>query len=124
MKKLLLLTISVVGFSTYGCAGKWQSNYSDSTKNDSLIKNTVIADPKKGFKDLFDEEVSASGINTAHLNPRAVAFVEDYMDKFGDRLTKMKSWGKPYFDVMNNILAKHGLPTELKYLSVIESALK
>jgi membrane-bound lytic murein transglycosylase D len=36
----------------------------------------------------------------------------------------MKTWGRPYFDIMNNILAQHGLPTELKYLSVIESALK
>jgi membrane-bound lytic murein transglycosylase D len=36
----------------------------------------------------------------------------------------MKGWGRPYFDIMNNILSQHGLPTELKYLSVIESALK
>jgi membrane-bound lytic murein transglycosylase D len=36
----------------------------------------------------------------------------------------MKTWGRPYFDIMNNILTQHGLPTELKYLSVIESALK
>lgn len=123
MKKLLLLTISLVSFSTYGCAGVWQNSYSDSTHKDSL-KNTVISDPKAGFKNLFVDDVSEQGFNTAHLNPRAVSFVEDYVDKHADNLNKMKGWGRPYFDIMNNILAKHGLPTELKYLSVIESALK
>ena len=36
----------------------------------------------------------------------------------------MKEWGKPYFDMMDAILIKHGLPKELKYLAVIESKLK
>ncbi len=63
-------------------------------------------------------------LNTVNLNPRAISFVEDYMEKFGSNLGKMKTWGRPYFDIMNNILTQHGLPTELKYLSVIESALK
>jgi membrane-bound lytic murein transglycosylase D len=36
----------------------------------------------------------------------------------------MKDWGRPYFDMMDGILAAHGLPNELKYLAVIESNLK
>ena len=36
----------------------------------------------------------------------------------------MKDWGLPYFNMMDNILANYGLPTELKYLAVIESKLK
>jgi len=36
----------------------------------------------------------------------------------------MKDWGRGYFDMMDGILAKHGLPKELKYLAVIESQLK
>ena len=36
----------------------------------------------------------------------------------------MKDWGKAYFDMMDGILAKHGLPKELKYLAVIESQLE
>lgn len=99
-------------------------NLSDSTHNDSLIKKEVIADPKDGFKDLFVKSAAANGYNAAKLNPLAVSFVEDYMGKFGSKLSKMKDWGRPYFDIMNNILSQHGLPTELKYLSVIESALK
>jgi membrane-bound lytic murein transglycosylase D len=36
----------------------------------------------------------------------------------------MKIWGKPYFNVYDNILAQYGIPKELKYLSVIESHLQ
>jgi membrane-bound lytic murein transglycosylase D len=58
------------------------------------------------------------------LNPKAVSFVQDYVKKEGSDLNKMKNWGRPYFDVMDNILTRYGLPIELKYLSVIESELK
>jgi membrane-bound lytic murein transglycosylase D len=36
----------------------------------------------------------------------------------------MKDWGRPYFNLIDNILAKNDLPRELKYLAVIESQLK
>jgi membrane-bound lytic murein transglycosylase D len=35
----------------------------------------------------------------------------------------MKSWGLPYFNLIDNIFAQYGLPRELKYLAVIESNL-
>ena len=123
MKKLLLLTMSMVSLCLLNSAtGTWQQNlqpeaaYSDTTK-----ENT---DPKEGFKNLFIKNGSVPGLNTTQLNPLAISFVQDYMAKFGSKLSKMKDWGKPYFDLMNNILTQHGLPTELKYLSVIESDLK
>jgi membrane-bound lytic murein transglycosylase D len=36
----------------------------------------------------------------------------------------MKEWGRPYFDMMDEIFIQHGLPVELKYLAVVESELK
>jgi membrane-bound lytic murein transglycosylase D len=36
----------------------------------------------------------------------------------------MKSWGRPYFNLIDGILGQYGLPSELKYLAVIESNLK
>ena len=90
---------------------------------DSSIKE-IIGDPKEGFKDLFETSQNNSTEFTAKLNPKAISFVQDYMASHSQNLNKMKSWGKPYFDMMDDILAKHGLPTQLKYLSVIESALK
>ena len=67
------------------------------------------------------------GYNTANgirLNPRAIQFVQDYMEKNGEDLRKMKGWAKPYFNMMDGVLKKYGLPSELKYLAVIESELK
>lgn len=78
------------------------------------------ADPKVGFGDLFDDNTSTS----VRLNPRAMTFVEDYMEKHSEDLLEMKDWGRPYFNMMDGILSKYGLPTELKYLAVIESKLK
>lgn len=41
----------------------------------------------------------------------------------GKELERMKSWGKPYFDLYDNVLSLYGIPREMKYLSVIESHL-
>jgi membrane-bound lytic murein transglycosylase D len=58
------------------------------------------------------------------LHPRAIAFVKDYFDENEERLTKMKSSAIPYFRTIDNIFRKYQMPTELKYLAVIESELK
>ena len=77
-----------------------------------------------GFSNLFDEEAVGTTSAEVRLNPRAIKFVEDYMDKHGEDLLEMKEWGRPYFNMMDGILSRYGLPTELKYLAVIESKLK
>jgi membrane-bound lytic murein transglycosylase D len=77
------------------------------------------ANPQSQFTNLFEN--NANGIR---LNPRAVTFVQDYMEKNSEELLKMKRWAQPYFNLIDNILQKYGLPTELKYLAVIESQLK
>ena len=79
---------------------------------------------KYGFKDLFINSSLDDGIMIEQLNPKAINFVEDYIQKHGNRLDEMKDWGRPYFDMMDAILIQHGLPRELKYLAVIESHLK
>lgn len=92
---------------------------------DSLAAEIIATrNPKEEFKDLFVTENTSDGVSVEHLNPLALGFVEDYMGKFGKSMEKMKDWGRPYFDMMDKVLAKHGLPTELKYLAVIESNLK
>lgn len=124
MKKLLLLTALPLTAFLYSFAGKVQQDrrmYVIAAV-DSSIKE-IIGDPKEGFKDLFETAQNTTEF-TAKLNPRAISFVQDYMESHSENLNKMKSWGKPYFDMMDDILAKHGLPTQLKYLSVIESSLK
>jgi len=88
----------------------------------SLGKQSAVNSSAKtqGFNEIFE----TTGANGVKLNARAVSFVKDYMDKEGKNLEKMKSWGQPYFNTIDNILVKHNLPKELKYLAVIESELK
>ncbi|MGC4038166.1 MAG: lytic transglycosylase domain-containing protein [Chitinophagaceae bacterium] len=94
------------------------------THKDTVEKVQFVSDPKQGFKDLFESADKSNKLNTAQLNPRAISFVQDYMDKNGKNLQKMKTWGRPYFDMMDKILELHGVPGEMKYLAVIESYLK
>lgn len=88
------------------------------------ISDTIVND-KDAFKSIIAERsiISGKSFNTS-LNPQAVSFVQEYVRKQGKELERMKIWGKPYFNVYDNILAQYGIPKELKYLSVIESHLQ
>lgn len=87
-------------------------------QNDSL--------DRVGFSSLFTV-LSANNTSTDQLqyqlNPKAVSFIQSYMEKQGPALQKMKTWAKPYFNLYDQILIANGVPTTLKYLSVIESSL-
>jgi membrane-bound lytic murein transglycosylase D len=96
-----------------------------SITKDSLGLNSLpVNDPKQGFTNLFTTAVTGDGVNGAKLNPMAISFVQDYISKNRKGFLSMKEWAKPYLDMMDEILAQHGLPKELKYLAVIESGLK
>jgi len=88
----------------------------------------VKADLKAGFKDLFEnadlKTTSFKGIKTEHLNPKAISFVKDYIDRNARELNELKTWARPYFDMMDDVLSQSGIPKELKYLAVIESHLR
>ena len=79
---------------------------------------------KYGFKNLFaNYSYNTSLPYTAQINPNAEMFIQDYMKAHGEYLQKMKGWGLPYFNLIENILQQYGLPKELKYVAVIESNL-
>lgn len=75
------------------------------------------------FKELF-VATSVGGSNGVRLNPKALSFVQDYIKENWDELQSIRISGRPYFNLIENILAQYGLPKELKYLAVIESNLK
>lgn len=77
-----------------------------------------------GFKNLFNNISYNSALPyTTQINPNANLFIQDYMKGHGKYLTNMKTWGQPYFNLIENILQQYGLPKELKYIAVIESNL-
>lgn len=95
------------------------NNFSDTLVNKKLSEKAIANDPV-GFTNLF-ENTAANGTK---LNSRAVSFVKDYMEKEGKEMERLRTWGRPYFNIIDPILVKYGLPKELKYLAVIESKLK
>ena len=132
MLRLLLLTaFSLSSFPNLFAAGLQSSHSVTPTFisfNDSTIKDALTAEPhmvngREGFKNLFVESALTTNL-AVKLNPMAISFVQDYMVAHAAGLTKMKGWGKPYFDMMDGVLTQYGLPAELKYLAVIESQLK
>ena len=89
----------------------------------TTVTDTII-DDKKPFANLFlYNKVASNKPYQSQINPRAISFVEEYIRKKGKSLEKMKVWGKPYFDLYDQILFNYGIPKEMKYLSVIESHL-
>ncbi|MEO6719779.1 MAG: lytic transglycosylase domain-containing protein [Ferruginibacter sp.] len=101
---------------------------------DEVIKTRTVPKKEKveyfnqvtryGFKNLFSNYSYNSSLPyTAQINPNAELFVQDYMKVHGSYLQKMKGWGMPYFNFIDNVLQQYGLPRELKYIAVIESNL-
>ena len=126
MNKLLLLATSLFCLNLQGYSSgipQQGGDVANHNSQDSSIKDQKAADPKDAFKDLFESE-SSNSMMAFKLNPKAVTFVQDYWEEEGERLNKMKSWAKPFFDRIDDIFLKKNLTVELKYLAVIESDLK
>ncbi len=109
---LAIFSLSIMSFNNDGNSSKKGSKSSKDSLN------------QKGFKNLLNADNASSHIITGELNPRAVSFVTDFIKRQSNELNKMKTWGKPYFNLFDRILTDNGVPTELKYLSVIESDLR
>lgn len=132
MVKLLLLTVlslsspSIFATGVKGCYSATLLPISaddSSIKDDELIAQDHAVNGREGFKNLFAENTLTTNM-AVKLNPLAISFVDGYIKSHTALLTKMKAWGKPYFDMMEGVLAQYNLPVELKYLAVIESQLK
>lgn len=91
----------------------------------NLIAQDSLSLNRIGFSSLFTvQSVPNKGQSfVLEMNPKAVSFVQAYIEKEGAGLRKMKTWAKPYFNLYDQILIANGIPVELKYLSVIESHL-
>jgi membrane-bound lytic murein transglycosylase D len=60
----------------------------------------------------------------APMNALEMQFAQRYITRSGRTLINVKHRSKIPFTIIDSVFSKHGLPTELKYLAVIESELK
>ncbi len=113
---LIVLGIGAASFTQdrENLKGRGYYFLNDTTQSYSLINELA---PKNNF--------SFYQLSPIHvgLNPLAIGFTEQYENKQAKWYEKMKIWGKPYFDLYDQVLPQYGIPKELKYLSVIESSL-
>ncbi len=127
LTKLRRLTKTLVVSCLFLIFALAESSFTPSSNSltDELKKS--VRDSTRSDKDDFPNLFSSKSDNLypgGHLlHPQAFQFVQHFVQSNSNRLNKMKVWGKPYLDIFDVILTQHGLPIELKYLSVVESSL-
>ena len=94
---------------------------------------TVTVDPVIRQLEAFDSSftelkelpsVALNDVPKIRLNSNAVKFVQDYKKNNDDVLEIIRERGDRYFPIMDSVFTLYHLPTELKYLAVVESELK
>ena len=117
MMKRIFLVYCTVSLCILGTASA-----SDTTKTPSPAQVMTIPVIEVTDVDaLIVNQTIAS--NAIRLNPRAKTFVADYTTKNRKSVIGIKDKGLVYLNMIDNIFTQHGLPTELKYLAIIESRL-
>lgn len=116
MMKRVFLVYCTVSLCILGTASA-----SDTTKTPGPAQVMTIPVEALDFDAVIENQAVAA--NTIRLNPRAKTFVEDYTSKNRKDVMGIQDKGRSYLKMISNIFTQHGLPTELKYLAIIESRL-
>jgi membrane-bound lytic murein transglycosylase D len=130
-KRLLLLGVTVIGS---GWMYPTKVNYSPQdqcltdTEKVALSNNSLPRIANTSSENTLSQELFLAAYvgssNGVRLNPKALSFIQDYLDEDWDELQNVRAYGRPYFNLIESVLVKYQLPKELKYLAVIESNLK
>jgi membrane-bound lytic murein transglycosylase D len=94
------------------------------TINSSQPDSASRAIPKADLNIVSSPAIIKKESSISDLHPMAIAFVKDYLDENTERLEKMKGSSGAQFRMIDNIFTRYQLPSELKYLAVIESNMK
>jgi membrane-bound lytic murein transglycosylase D len=90
-----------------------------------IIEEDLNFEPiTEGADSIYQERLSQ--INTLMdlpYNPRVRSYIEVYTSRRRNQTRTMLMLSRYYFPIFERELEKHGLPDELKYLAIIESAL-
>ena len=89
----------------------------------SLLPKTKPVTVERAKAPIKPSAIDLSNVKV-DLNSKVEDFADSYIRREYTDLTKMKSSAKSMFATMDRILEEHNLPTQLKYLAVIESSLK
>ena len=110
------------------------SSQIDSATNSWFSKNAFGGDfTEESFVDVYPTNIPDSiyiqrlekteQVIDLSYNPAVLSFIKMYTERKRDQVERMIGLSEYYFPMFEEILDKHDLPIELKYLSIIESAL-
>lgn len=98
-----------------------------STTYDTLLRNThrFRADevPKYDAQTIADRLYGLPTVISMDYNQYVQRYIEVYTERKRDLTAKVLGLSRVYFPIFEEALDRHGMPLELKYLSVVESAL-
>jgi membrane-bound lytic murein transglycosylase D len=130
-KRLLLLGITVIGSGwMYPTKVNYSSQDQFLTDTERVVStnNSLPHVANSASDNTFSQELFMAayvgGSNGVRLNPKALSFIQDYLEENWGELQGVRSYGHPYFSLIESVLVQYQLPKELKYLAVIESNLK
>ncbi|HEY4110418.1 lytic transglycosylase domain-containing protein [Puia sp.] len=129
-KRLLLLGITVIGSGwMYPTKVNYSSQNQCLTDTERIAANNSLphVDNSSTATTLSQELFMAAYVgssNGVRLNPKALNFIQDYLQDNWEDLQNVRATGRPYFNLIESVLVQYNLPKQLKYLAVIESNLK
>jgi len=95
----------------------------DAVNTTSAEELILMAKAEEAVKMPVIKTISVREKMFKELHPASISFVTSYQQKNEVRLEKIKTKFELQFKLIDNILEKHQLPTNLKYLAIIESEL-
>lgn len=84
------------------------------------VINNHLDEQEEAIRERIPSVVS---IVSPTYNPIVRSYLNTYIYRRPDQTSAMLGWASVYFPMFERALAEEGLPTDLKYLSVVESAL-
>lgn len=110
------------------------SSQIDSAASNWFLKNAFSGEsPEESFSEVYPTNIPDSvyiqrlekteQVIDLSYNPAVLSFIKMYTERKRDQVERMIGLSEYYFPMFEEILDKHDLPLELKYLSIIESAL-
>lgn len=95
------------------------------------VKKLNIYNYEKGFVPTFSNEVYEQRMKALDkkspfdlvYNPAVQSYINLYAQRYRGTAAKMLGMAELYFPIFEEILDKHKMPLELKYLAIVESAL-
>src|SRR5579872_1764637 len=109
-KRLLLLGVTVIGS---GWMYPTKVNYSPQdqcltdTEKVALSNNSLPRIANTSSENTLSQELFLAAYvgssNGVRLNPKALSFIQDYLDEDWDELQNVRAYGRPYFNLIESV---------------------